>query len=114
MIRAVISRDSLGRVVGLKVEGHSGYAPAGRDIVCAAVSAVVQTAIRGVEKVAGCSAIVETGDGVISATFAPGSPDGASGKWSEAQAILEAMVLGLMEIEDGRRRYLSVSQRGEV
>jgi len=30
-----------GRITGFSVSGHSGYAEAGQDIVCAAVSAVV-------------------------------------------------------------------------
>jgi uncharacterized protein YsxB (DUF464 family) len=32
------------------IDGHAGYAPAGQDIVCAAVSALVQTFIASVEE----------------------------------------------------------------
>jgi uncharacterized protein YsxB (DUF464 family) len=32
----------------ITIEGHAGYAPAGQDIVCAAVSALVQTFIASV------------------------------------------------------------------
>lgn len=34
---------------GLTVEGHAGYAETGKDIVCAAVSALTQTLIAGIE-----------------------------------------------------------------
>ena len=39
-----------GRLVGFEAKGHSGYAEAGEDIVCAAVSAVMQTAVIGILK----------------------------------------------------------------
>ena len=34
---------------GMTIEGHAGYADAGQDIVCAGVSAIVQTLIQSVE-----------------------------------------------------------------
>lgn len=37
----------------ISVTGHAGYAPAGQDIVCAAVSALTQTLILGLRQVAG-------------------------------------------------------------
>ena len=33
----------------ITIEGHAGYAPAGQDIVCAAVSALVMTFIASIE-----------------------------------------------------------------
>ncbi|WAH38973.1 ribosomal-processing cysteine protease Prp [Alicyclobacillus dauci] len=40
-------------VVGFRVKGHSGYADAGSDIVCAAVSVLVYNAINSCERFAG-------------------------------------------------------------
>lgn len=34
---------------GLTVEGHAGYAEAGKDIICAAVSILVQNLIKSIE-----------------------------------------------------------------
>ena len=34
---------------GLTITGHAGFADSGNDIVCAGVSAIVQTLIRSVE-----------------------------------------------------------------
>ncbi len=39
-------------LVGFRAKGHSGYAEEGYDIVCAAVSALTQTAEAGIRKVA--------------------------------------------------------------
>ncbi|MCL2234486.1 MAG: ribosomal-processing cysteine protease Prp [Firmicutes bacterium] len=42
--------DEIVKVVAL---GHTGYASEGEDIVCAAVSSVIQTAVLGLMQVAG-------------------------------------------------------------
>ena len=39
-------------LTGIESRGHSGFAPAGRDIVCAAVSTLMQSAILGLEDIA--------------------------------------------------------------
>lgn len=41
MIKAVFERKN-GRLCGVTVKGHAGYADAGEDIVCASVSSAVQ------------------------------------------------------------------------
>ena len=40
-----------GRLYGFEAGGHAGYAPSGEDIVCAAVSALTQTALLGLGEV---------------------------------------------------------------
>jgi hypothetical protein len=51
MTEAVIYRASdSGSIKGFKVEGHSGYADAGSDIVCAAVSMLVINTMNSIEK----------------------------------------------------------------
>ena len=37
---------------GIEMSGHAGYAEAGKDIVCAAVTALTQTLIRSLEDLA--------------------------------------------------------------
>lgn len=38
----------------ITAEGHAGYAPRGQDIVCAAVSALLQTFVQSVEELTNC------------------------------------------------------------
>jgi len=40
-----------GRLYGFRASGHAGYANSGEDIVCAAVSALTQTALLGLGEV---------------------------------------------------------------
>ena len=43
MIKIIYVADSEGGKLTMRAEGHAGYAPAGQDIVCAAVSCLMQT-----------------------------------------------------------------------
>lgn len=49
MIQATFHMDEKENIMAFKVEGHAGYAPSGRDVVCAAVSALVVGTINGLE-----------------------------------------------------------------
>ena len=51
-----------GRISGFSVSGHSGYAEAGQDIVCAAISAVVTMAEATINDVCGAKAKVRVKD----------------------------------------------------
>ena len=53
------------RIVGFEVKGHSGYAPQGEDIVCAAVSSAAYMAANTVTDVVGARATVDAGDGAL-------------------------------------------------
>ena len=41
------------KLSGVTCKGHTGYAEEGEDIVCAAVSSVVQTAVLGLMQLVG-------------------------------------------------------------
>ena len=43
MTRAVLFEDAAGRITGVSVKGHSGYAEEGSDIVCAGISTLLIT-----------------------------------------------------------------------
>ena len=43
MIKIIYEADPEGGKLTMRAEGHAGYAPAGQDIVCAAVSCLMQT-----------------------------------------------------------------------
>ena len=47
------------RIVGFEVKGHSGYAPEGEDIVCAAVTSAVRLTECAVNDVLGLEAAVK-------------------------------------------------------
>lgn len=58
MIQATFHMNENEDILAFKVEGHAGYAPSGRDIVCAAVSVLVIGTINGMHELT--DAIFET------------------------------------------------------
>lgn len=50
---------------GLEVKGHAGTAPCGKDIVCAGVSAVTLTLLRGLEEIANADIKVNVDSGHV-------------------------------------------------
>ena len=53
MIEISISRNPQGFISQIEVNGHSGYASEGYDIVCAAASTVIQSIALGADEVIG-------------------------------------------------------------
>ncbi len=51
-----------GRLTGFEMQGHSGYAPQGEDIVCAALSSAVRLIDHAVNDVLGLEAAVRVRD----------------------------------------------------
>lgn len=51
MIRIVLRPDADGRLVSIESEGHAGLAPRGSDVLCAAVSAVLETLAGGITEI---------------------------------------------------------------
>ncbi|GAC1509410.1 MAG: ribosomal-processing cysteine protease Prp [Vulcanimicrobiaceae bacterium] len=59
MVSVVFSRDSRQRLSSIFATGHAGWAQEGGDVVCAAVSAILQAARLGLEEHARVAVQVE-------------------------------------------------------
>ncbi len=106
--------DSANRLVGLVASGHSGYARAGVDIVCAAVSAVTQAVVLGLEEVLGLSPVVRIDEekGLLDVRLWEDglAGDKGRGKEREALAVLETAGLALERLAQQYPKYLSVKR----
>ena len=93
------------RITGFSVSGHSGYAEAGSDIVCAAISAVVTMAEATINEVCGAKAKVRVKeeDARITLTL-PVSCD----EEDTVQAVLAGMMLTLVGLRDDYPDYIEV------
>jgi len=92
MVTIDVFRDAAGAIAGFSVIGHANTAPRGKDIVCAGVAALTQTAVLGLERHLGRDFDLDLGSGKLILKLKE-SPDALTG------AILETMLLGLAEIE---------------
>ena len=93
------------RITGFSVSGHSGYAEAGSDIVCAAVSAVVTMAEATINDVCGAKAKVRVKeeDARITLTL-PTSCD----EEETVQSVLSGMMLTLISLKEDYPDYIEV------
>ena len=93
------------RISGFSVSGHSGYAEAGADIVCAAISAIVQMAEATINDVCGAKAKVRVKeeDARITLTL-PTSCD----EEEAVQAVLSGMMITLINLREEYEDYIEV------
>ena len=77
---------------GIEISGHAGYAEAGKDIVCAGVTALVQTLIKSIEGL--------TQD-KIQYVVSPGKADIHCGDLSEeGKLLVDSFFIGICMIAD--------------
>ena len=83
-------------------KGHAGYAEAGQDIVCAAVSALIITTVNSLEKFTDDKFDVQEKDGFVSIHFRNDLSE-------RGKLLMDSLILGLTEIEHSyNNRYLTV------
>ncbi|MHB8928128.1 MAG: ribosomal-processing cysteine protease Prp [Bacillota bacterium] len=111
MITVQVTRRE-GHIGAFDIEGHSDYAEKGRDIVCAAVSALSQGAVMGLERVVGLSPVTTIRDGWLSLQRLSNRSLTVDQR-QQAQAILETMVVALKDIaREYPRNMTVVDQQG--
>ena len=93
------------RITGFSVSGHSGYAEAGADIVCAAISAAVSMAETTINDVCGAKAKVRVKeqDARITLTL-PTSCD----EEETVQAVLSGLMVYLISLKEDYEDYIEV------
>ena len=99
--------DRDGLISGFTASGHSGYAEAGADIICAAVSTAVQFASLTIEEVLGnrCKTKVNEEEARITLTLPAACEDEDA-----VQAVLTGMMLTLCELRDQYPDYIEVME----
>ena len=93
------------RITGFSVSGHSGYAEAGKDIVCAAISDIVTMAEATINDVCGAKAKVRVKEDDARITLMlPASCD----EEETVQAVLSGLMLTLINLREDYPDYIEV------
>ena len=90
-----------GALCGFDVQGHSGSAKSGQDIVCAAVSSAVFMAANTLTEVCGCTAHVEQADGKLYMTVC--EPD-----TQKAQEVLKGLHIHLQGLSAQYPTFITI------
>ena len=93
------------RITGFSVSGHSGYAEAGQDIVCASITAAVTMAEATINDVCGAKAKVRVGEDEARITLKlPKSCD----EEETVQAVLAGMMVTLIALQEDYSDFIEV------
>ena len=95
------------RIVGFQVEGHSGYAPEGEDIVCAAITSAVRLVECAVNDVLGLEASVKVREKDASITLRLPSRLGQTNE-STCQTLLAALMVHFVQLAEEYPDHISV------
>lgn len=108
MTKVVIKRNG-GHISYVECDGHTGYGVEGEDIVCAAISSIVQTAILGLMQVAGINLDFNRDDkrGFLSFSLPPLTPV----KRNNADMILETMLCGIADLNEGYSDFIELEAK---
>ena len=96
-----------GILTGYRAQGHTGYAPAGQDIVCAAVSALTQSTLNGLRSVLKAPVMFDIDDQGASLE-AELTPEASKEQVEQAQLLLVTMLEGLQAIERSYPRNVRI------
>lgn len=107
MTRITLFR-SRSRLVGFQAEGHTGYAEEGSDIVCAAISALTQGAVIGLEKVVGLCVAIDIDEGYLYCML---PKDITAEQRHDAELILNTMAASLDSIAETNGDYIKMTDR---
>ena len=98
-----------GAYEGYDVHGHAGYAIAGEDVVCAAVSCLTFTCVNAMEDACGAPPVVDADD--KTARLSVSMPPSYTAEQREsARAMMRFMVIGLADLAAQYPQYLTLTE----
>jgi len=107
MVTFSIRRDRNNRINGFTCSGHAGYSEKGTDIVCAAISALTQTAVLALDRLVGVKPILKADS---KTGFMDCRWENLSDKTDQAELVIGMVLLGLSEIQKQYPDHLKVDE----
>lgn len=100
-------------IVGFDCFGHSGYAEMGADVVCAAISSLVQNAEIALSEVLGVKTSVKRNDKNAEFCLKIAKTESEE-NIEKSQPILKALEISAQRIEKEYKKYLKVEEVYEI
>lgn len=100
-----------GHIVSLSADGHTGYGVEGEDILCAALSSIIQTALLGLMQVAGIQVDYLRSDENGTLSFA--LPELTDDKRRDADMILGTCVAGIEDLYLNYSDFIEINKVGQ-
>ncbi|MBR6778879.1 MAG: ribosomal-processing cysteine protease Prp [Clostridia bacterium] len=106
MINILIIKNKQ-NIITIEATGHSGYAEAGSDIVCSAVSTLMQSLANGLTEIVKASVKVIVDEDIPHMSI---SLQGAD-KMQQSQILMQTTALALKELKDGYSKYIKIKEK---
>ena len=97
------------RLTGFEVKGHSGFAPEGEDIVCAAITSAVRLTECTINDVLGLEASVKVREKDASITLKLPAKLGQTNE-STCQALLTGLMVHFVQLAEEYPEFISVME----
>ena len=97
------------RIVGFEIKGHTGHAPAGEDIVCAAVTSAVRLTECTITDVLGLEAAVKVREKDASLSLKLPASLGQTNE-STCQTLLAALMVHFVQLAEEYPENISVME----
>ena len=97
------------RIITIEATGHSGYAEEGSDIVCSAVSTLMQNMANGLTEVVKANAKVIVDEEIPHLSVTLCEED--SEKLKYAQMLMQTTILSLKEVAKGYGKFIKIKEK---
>jgi len=99
-------------IVSLEGDGHAGFADHGEDIVCAAISVLMQTAVNSLEAVAGLKSFIFDADETSGYMYIELPANLNETESAKAEIVLKTVLTGLEGIAQAYPKYMRLLKKG--
>ncbi len=97
-------------IISIEATGHSGYAEEGSDIVCSAVSTLMQNLAIGLTEVVKTSPKVII-DETIPHMYVSVHSDISSEAYTKAQLLMQTTALSLKQVANGYQKFIKIKEK---
>ena len=94
MLSVIFYRTPEEILTGFRIKGHAGYGKSGRDIVCAAVTALSFNTVNSIEALTDVKFCAEQGEDGYLKLMLEENPS------SDVELLLQSLLLGLQSIQE--------------
>jgi len=108
MVIVIVTRNAAGKIVEFEASGHADFATLGEDIVCAAISALLQSTIKGLQEYVKINLEISKKRGCLKVKIKEIEQESLQ---LLTDALLETLILGLKAIEKEYRKYMKLIER---
>lgn len=98
------------KIVTIETTGHSGYAEAGSDVVCSAVSTLMQSLQTGLEMVLKINAIINIDEEIPHMSISL-PKDLSEDDMKNAQMLMRTTELSLKGVQNGYEKYIKIKEK---